>query len=238
MYFFLHIPKSAGTAVKTITANHSNSINSRKILDISNLETKPLVINRTQYKVVFGHYGIKFIQQHAQKGDKRATFLRDPYQRLISLYNYWESGQAKGCSDVTDIVNGRDFESFMLSEEPVIKEQLCNIQTWMLAADYRMPERIRLKNLKPWEVLSLAKLNLQQFDFIGFQEDFSLSMLNFANQLDIPGDAIPNERVNKTVKNNEIKLTDDLIELMHPFVKLDIELYDYARMLARKKGFI
>ena len=233
MYFFLHIPKSAGTSVKTTIAENSKKIAHKDILDISNRETSDLILDRNNKKLVVGHYGVDFIQQHFRQGDKKLTFLRSPESRLLSMYNYWSSGQASTSSSKSS--EGLSLVEFLKCENTSRLEQIDNIQTWLIASDYRFSQRERLKSLKPWELLSLAKFNLMQFDFIGFQEYYDSSMLRLGNILDF--------EYKKTSPINETKLKNVIIcdesrSLIKPFIYLDNELYAFALRLAKERGWL
>ena len=62
MDFFLHIPKSAGTAVRTLIAKNSKTITPDQLLGVYDNETSIDSIDRDKYKIVFGHFGMNFIR--------------------------------------------------------------------------------------------------------------------------------------------------------------------------------
>lgn len=233
MYFFLHIPKSAGTAVKTTIGNQCSSIKPNSILDVSNREADCFDnIDRDEVKFIIGHFGIDFIQKYSKKGDKKITFLRKPEDRLMSMYRYWSSGQASTTS--ADRTVGMSFAEFLKCNDRIVAEQVENIQTWMLASDYRNDQRKRLERLKPFELLSLAKFNLMSFDFVGFQEHYDESMSGLGDLLGFEYEVT--ERINKTVLD-EFELSAEHKEI-DSNINLDSELYSFALKLAKKRGWL
>jgi len=84
---FQHIPKCAGTSInKEISRNfHKQDICPEKLNNLENFSAKEL----NSYNYFSGHYdswriglipGPKFV----------FTFLRDPQERIISLFNFWQ----------------------------------------------------------------------------------------------------------------------------------------------------
>ena len=91
-YFFLHIPKTAGTTLNTV---FDNNLESGSVLDLYTEDQHRAFANVTydriaRYKMVRGHI---FIEDFEEILDgpvrfKVFTFLRDPIQRVISEYNF------------------------------------------------------------------------------------------------------------------------------------------------------
>lgn len=229
--FFLHIPKCAGTSIKTLIAEKGQAFTHREIFDISNKEESIKNIDAC-YRLVIGHFGYNFIRKFHKPGDRMITFLRDPDSRILSMYNYWSSGQAKTGSSHSSI--GLSLEDFLNQKENNVTEQLINIQTWMLASDYRYSERERLKKLKPYEILDLAKQHLSSFDFIGLQENYNNSVDVIADMYGVKKEDRSYKVINKTKYTIETHPDSSLLE---PFSYLDRELYLYAETLIQNKNW-
>lgn len=230
MDFFLHIPKSAGTAVRTLIAKNSKTITPDQLLVVYDNETSIDSIDRDKYKIVFGHFGMNFIRKFKQPEDRIFTFLRDPHDRLISFYNYWISGQANSVG--SELSKNMSIDEFLASDIDNIKEQVNNIQTWMYAADYRIRERKRLENLLNYEILAIAKNNLEKFDFIGFQDTFNDSMIQLAPLVGIDPSSLKLKKINET----KLKTLDKIdISKTKKYISLDMHIYEIAKKISKIK---
>lgn len=168
LYFFLHMPKTAGTTFRHILYNHidqAHILPSRKFLkgelkgkylsgsDL--LMTFDMKNIHQQFQVVCGHYGIQMQTQFSIK-PKVITFIREPYQRTISHLNHIKNkNPTYSKHSLIDIWADK-------------KELLCNFQSRRLGY---IPKQDNRESF------------LQTFDsiyFVGLTEKFdqSLSLLN------------------------------------------------------------
>ncbi|ANP46392.1 sulfotransferase family 2 domain-containing protein [Candidatus Viadribacter manganicus] len=164
---FLHIPKCGGTTVfqhfKTnIGGGRSGKIAQFDSVNFSTLDDKTLERSR-RARFVSGHFGWTALTKTSADAF-RFTVLREPYDRLVSLYKF---SRAKQHSDnpifsaVFEAAKQRSFEDFCLSKEPELKTLIDNAMTRALADDYypySPPE--------PRYVLHWAKQHVDQLDLV------------------------------------------------------------------------
>jgi hypothetical protein len=123
-------------------------------------------------------------------------------------------------------------DEFLASDIDNIKEQVNNIQTWMYAADYRIRERKRLENLLNYEILAIAKNNLEKFDFIGFQDTFNDSMIQLAPLVGIDPSSLKLKKINET----KLKTLDKIdISKTKKYISLDMHIYEIAKKISKIK---
>ncbi len=164
---FLHIPKCGGTTVfqhfKTnIGGGRSGRIAQFDSMNFAKLDAKALERSR-RARFVSGHFGWTALSA-AGADAFRFTVLREPFDRLVSLYKFSRTKQHSDnpiFSAVFEAAKQRSFGDFCLSTEPELKALIDNAMTRALADDY-YPH----SSAEPRHVLRAAKEHVDQLDLV------------------------------------------------------------------------
>lgn len=233
---FIHIPKTAGTSLRFVLERFYEKeeidlIYEEKIKEFKNLPE----FERSNKKVYFGHfpYGL---HNYIPQPYIYATILREPIERVVSLYSYVYKDPTHpfyGKFDFTKIPISRFVESGITLETD-------NEQTRFLSGID--PEFGQCSS----EMLETAKENLRKdFLVVGLSEYFdeTVLLLKLALGWKIPlQESLKNflfstsspyyekTNVSKHRINKEELLTDDLNAIIK-YNEFDIQLYSYAEKL-------
>lgn len=212
--FFMHIPKAAGTSVRTAL---DAAIGARLVLaypgnprfDLDATLTAPL----PERAVVFGHYnwGLHFL---FRQEPRYATILRDPVQRIWSWYRYMRSVET--------------FPFYEAAQEMSVGEmvrtgnvQLNNHMTAMLAG-----RPVRGPN--DGEALGMALDHLGRFEWVGLHTE--VSRMSAALSAIVGADLGPIPSLNAT-PGAEMPPEDAKIVRQHN--ELDLAVFRYGLDLIR-----
>jgi hypothetical protein len=229
---FLHIQKTAGTSLVHLAAEQYgvNSIISHG----DYVNKSPLEFSSIPF--VSGHFGFAYIEPLI-KNRKIFTFLREPRERIISLYYYF-CKQPIEIYPIHEIAHNNSFESFLelgLSS-PLVYSRIWNHQAWQLAYGYdTSPDRKFIHSFTSKQILSLAKYHLCKMDFIGIVERMDKDVEELSMLLNWSGVCKP-ARVNVTSNRKSLsELSNREIMLLDELTSLDKVLYDAAiRMKSRR----
>lgn len=224
---FLHVQKTAGTSIMEMARELYGIAGVVSHADFMDLGRDGC----NQYPFVSGHFGYDFAEPLLK--DRYAfTFLRDPMERLISLY--WFSRSAPEDNILYNSAKQYSFDEFLqlgrriTGEEPhPLRPQLWNNQTYQLAHGYGSD--VEIDDCDPKALLARAMLNLRKFDFIGFTESFeSDSRKIFRNLARFR--RLTKYQSNITVdRPRASELPNTTIALLREMTNLDRELYRHAR---------
>lgn len=137
---FLHIPKSGGSTLnRHFKWNIGNGRSGRLASLDSMTGCDAAAIARAQRaRFVSGHFGWKSLKA-VDRDAFRFTVLRDPYERLKSLYRFSRSRPPSlhpVFERVFEAARREPFEAFCLSEEPDVRALVDNAQARALAGDF------------------------------------------------------------------------------------------------------
>jgi hypothetical protein len=169
---FLHIQKTAGTSVHAMAHGVYGKENT-----ISHADYQKLGVDGCRKKAfVSGHFGHVFASR-LMEGRYSFTFLRDPVDRLISMYGYCRSHQDT-TSVVFDAAKKLDLYEFLgRADQTEFREMLWNHQVWQLGygwgADINTRPWLTINSFGEDDLLEIAKQNLLRFQYVGFVETFS-----------------------------------------------------------------
>lgn len=140
MLYFMHVPKTAGTSLRTLVTRALFPGRVRDVYeDYGYWNTAALRRHVGEGDVLYGHFCHGF---HALLGDRRpryVTVLRDPVERVVSLY--WHQRKSP-TSPFHALINGQDL-SIADFVEARLTEETDNHQVRMLAAHYGRLRRWR-----------------------------------------------------------------------------------------------
>ncbi len=233
---FLHIPKAAGSTLHQIIDRQYKSeliftidpTNAKASKDKLSLLDE---VEKSKIKVVKGHmsFGWHKILPHNYT---YITMLRDPIERVISLYCYILSYPQHYLYDLL-IEKNMSLRDFVQSG---ISAEIENCQTRLLSGMEELIQKPFVNSGKcPVEWLEIAKKNLaEDFMIFGITERFDESLILFQQSL---GWNIPlyiKENVNKN-RISISEISEDDLRLITTANQLDIELYRYGIELFNQK---
>ncbi len=211
----LHIPKTAGTSFRNILKEVYGE-NAVVRFDINNKGVVRLnqefYTNKKlpQAKVIHGHFAYKDIntQFDLPEDIQKITWLRNPVERVISNYFYLESRLKT-----------------LLNEEQNNLNILSKMQRSLI--EYARDDVNRNRQSK-----FLSGITLEEFDFVGIQEDFENDLIEISKTL--KWEKLPNNlHQNKTtVKKNHLDI--EIIKEIEWLNQNDMELYKNALHLRGK----
>lgn len=194
LYLFIHLPKSAGSSFNKHCNKHFSQKNrltiSPQILEVANNDIKKIITQTKKYfkqlnpnkkkdlLYITGHnlpYGLHRLVSN-QKKPFYFTFLRDPAQRITSLYNYYSQWYE---NDLDPQKNNNQLYNQIL----LINKRRPNFLKWyqqkFLPAKNKFPNPScttfykKLGFLAPGKVTKkTAQKCWQKFSFVGLTESF------------------------------------------------------------------
>ncbi|MEZ5003164.1 MAG: FkbM family methyltransferase [Chitinophagales bacterium] len=222
-FIFIHIPKTAGSTLRTIFSKEFNP-NERYLISSGNTvppEYQYEVANKTlkfinksdalkDFSLIYGHLPFD-LDYFPEEIVKFGCFLREPIKRVISSYNY--------------ILTSPLHPLYPLVKDKSIIEyagnrnlQLDNLQLRLIIGK---PKGDISKN-----DFEMAKKNLtDHFSFVGLTEYFDLSMVFLKEILDWKSYPLIKA---KNVTKHKNQVTKEEIESLKKIYEYDILLYEYA----------
>ncbi len=225
LLLFLHIPKAAGTTLKSVL---SRQCSLGEILHIDGRDPKSSIEeiealpteDKMGIKCVAGHMPFGLHAYFAQSATY-ITFLRDPVDRIISHYYYVRTSPQHYLHEVV-MSKQMTLMDYSASD---ISSELSNGQTRLISG-YEEPEATK-------ETLALAKENLSKhFAFVGLTERFDESLVLLARQFGWRNVFYVERNVTKDRPRRE-EIPDEVLAQIRAQNALDWELYIFAKhMLA------
>jgi hypothetical protein len=210
--FFLHIPKTAGTSVTELVERNFEPDACRRITDIH----KPIDQIREDIEIALLE-GAEFISGHVSfdaivpfvNDLQIMTLLRNPLERIISVYRFWNTQSNNGKRSVAErlaieYAKSNTFSAFIRCRHPVITSSTRNEQCHTIAGQQGalLPDRLFLR----------ALTNIEKMSF-GIVEKLasSLQVMSSELRINIQGMTTLNATPPTIVKPN--LLDEDLLEL-------------------------
>ena len=234
--YFLHIPKTAGTAMRTYLESQFDAADVCPHLDMHTiLPERPSAL--AQYRLICGHHG-SYLPQLLGREPVTMTIMRDPVARSVSHFRH-----LKSCGQhwLSERVEGASFEDFVCGEFGA--PELLNFQTRFLAlrdiqADHFGHSALRLgdadglvaKYTDP-ALYDAARRRLDDMAFVGIQERFGDLLMLLAYTFGwSPVSDFP--RFNRArTPFDESQLTPRALERVHEYTRIDRAVYEHAKGL-------
>ncbi len=247
VYYFSHIPKTGGTSFTAILDRffHADEIFSPQLWwDVGDVQQ----VRQQKYRFFRGHFGMG-AQALSESKLHTLTILRDPLKMAYSAYRYV---QRESNTKVHDYVVGQGltFEDFLqdprtknLAQNRLFKSlalgagiPLDGADLVVTAENYRSHKRQwnkAVKGMDSEEKISLAKAYLDGCFWVGFLEQFELSLMLLCQQMSWPVIGVT-EKLNKHPEPPEIsELAKSLVQKMNG---IDYQLYNHAKRTFDQKA--
>ena len=246
--YFLHIPKTAGTSLRSII---EEQFSKSQIAPFSYMHELADTVRRDKnellrYSLFAGHLGHTLISL-LPKPPRVITMIREPISRTISRFKNLMRNRARKAVGYERFLDPEatidDFLSF-----PPTRRLITNFQVRNLALDFDLmktyydddgreilPKQAKLlsytySDMSDEELLAKAKQRLASFDFVGITDKFAESMelllttFGWTTTMTVPHlNALPDSRL------TEQTLPSETVSLIQSCTRLDAELYQFAR---------
>jgi hypothetical protein len=246
--FFLHIPKTGGTALHNLLA--SNYRESQICPERHNHLVNMTIGEVRAFRLFSGHFDWSSMMLVPAGSRRIVTLLRDPAARLLSMYRFLRAhdpGYARACNlDLILLANECSANEFFnlssVRASPWFNNGLVHAFAGTIGfgrweRSRAIGEQPTLVRDDPGKALDLAKERLGECTAFGLFEAFEQSVRLIASKLGLPTPATikremalediagihPHIRMVKT-----IELTDTLAHSIAPLIALDQKLYAFA----------
>ncbi len=236
---FIHVPKTAGTTVKTILRRQRPESRVRNVGNVlkgyergraaTEAAGRQLLSDRETWAVK-AHIPFGF-QRYLPPDARYMTFLREPIERVISNY-YHEARHPVRRGEVPRLVRAEDLLS---AQRPFLD----NLQTRMLSDELHAFDVPATP-----ELLEQAKRNLRdRFVFVGITERFDESLLMLNAVLGLPLGTYRSEKAATEYKVRRLgmvrpkaaDLAPEALEVIERHNELDRELYAFGCALFEQR---
>lgn len=228
---FMHIQKTAGTALMQVMAAHYGEGN--YISHDDYLTKSPADIARLPF--VAGHFGHAYAAP-LLPGRYGFVFLRDPVERLLSFYSFCLTHYSSQNEDFFRLARSVPFDRFleMAADSPNDFSQVWNNQTWMLAHGWGVAGCF--DDFSEEDLVRLAIRHLDDFAYVGFTETFHDDVLNILHDLGIRNPPPP-ERHNSSPHRLSVDMLPTATRrLADRLTALDRHVYEHAWSAYLRRG--
>jgi hypothetical protein len=180
---FLHIQKTAGTSVQAMARVAYGNLQV-----VSHGDYISLGAEGCRHKAfVSGHFGFDYAKS-LMTGRYNFTFLRNPQERIFSLYRYCRSSPRSG--GLNEIAKQYDFGTFLQSAvDSEFFSHVWNNQVWQLSYGFGSNTIVHSSQADSEHLLMLAKENMDKMNYIGLVETFEKDIGKIFTQKAYPLDA-------------------------------------------------
>jgi hypothetical protein len=223
---FLHIQKTAGSSIVHLAQQFYGE----------NLVSHGDYWGKTYEQLrhigfVSGHIGYHFAQ-HLMGRRFSFTFLRDPRERILSMY-YFCRNRNPGEFEIYRKAHEMELAQFLKAgfSDPCVRMHIWNNQVWQLAYGYTHLDTRTIDDFGETELLNLAKEHLLEFSYVGFTETFDSDAAAILAALRFP-ETKQMLRLNDSPDRPVVtELPASTRSLLDELTVLDRQLYSYARTL-------
>ena len=207
MIIFLHIPKTGGSTLRDILHRQYGGPH---ILRYSP-NTPAQALHKPGIQCVYGHcrYGVHV---HTRKKTTYIAFLRDPLDRILSMYYFIRS---RPQNNMYPKVIKMSLKEFVTCPEPRIQLPLHNHQTRMISGKKHPELKMAIDNIK------------KDFAVVGITEMYPESIFMMKKALGWGDVSYRKENVNHR-RREKTNIPDRIKQIIRENNQLDYELYAYA----------
>jgi len=227
----MHIQKTAGTSItEAVRPYYQNDVVSHG--DYLNYDTASL----NNVRFISGHFGFEYARQFMD-GRYSFTFLRDPVDRILSLY-YFSRSRDPAEFPIYRAAHEMDLADYLRAgfDREDVYAYLWNLQAWQLACGWDDPQEREIPNFTEEQILGRAKAHMMEFHYVGLVENIAVDSKVILANLHVP---VPTALVPANLTPGRPH-RDDLpaatIRLAEELTRLDAALYEHAKDLS-KRGF-
>jgi len=215
---FMHIQKTAGSSFRVFFERFTNNIYT------FHAEENPCPAEKACF--INGHFGFSFMKNTTY--DHSFTILRDPIERIISLYRYGSSEISSWA--ISDPARSLNFLEWISTDNPDVRCQIDSFYVRIITDEIAEPFENRIA-----DSLALALKRYSDFSAVGDQSNLRPFCKKVASLLDIPIFTMPLHNFAKhhvSTSNNyppRPKLTPEVQHRLGQLTRLDYEVYNRFR---------
>jgi hypothetical protein len=240
-FFFMHIPKTAGTSLRALLEQRFNKNEICPISYVTEFQNTPdPTAYLKQYRFIRGHLPYDYIRRLLGYDPITLTMLRHPVDRLVSNWAFFqELVIPEGLVPPKYMMRARtlSLEEFVAEivayQQPGTASKMGNIQTIQLGADTQTlyskedSEDVVLQHSSEID-LACAKQVLPTFAWVGLTERYEDSLALMAYTFGWwPVRTI--RRLNVTARRPQLsQLSPTLLDQCNAICQLDLQLYEHA----------
>jgi len=225
----MHIQKTAGTSItEAVRPYYRNDIVSHG----DYLKHDPASLKNIRF--ISGHFGFEYARQFMD-GRYAFTFLRDPVERILSLY-YFSRTRDPAEFPIYRLAHELDLAEYLRAgfDRKDVNTYLWNQQAWQLACGWTEGAQ-EIPDFTEAQILEQAKAHVMEFNYIGFVESFAADSKAILANLRVPPERlVPANLTPARPHRNDLPAAT--IRLAEELTRLDAALYEHAKDLWRR-GF-
>jgi len=231
---FVHLPKTGGKTFRQICKRQFKNCKQLRIMNIYALEylTKLSLEERATFDFIHGHFPLSFLPE-MPKRFRYFTWLRDPVNRTISLYNYWKHSKRtfKAPGAATVHKQNMTFEDFITTNDDEIKY-------WQYP--YLNYLGLGIKNTgNPVEIMErgieqAARVLLTHFDFVGITERYDEGLEYLQKTFGFRTDHTI-QNVTPAWAKAKTGVTDEQRDRLREWLKPEYIIYEFAKKIFEER---
>jgi hypothetical protein len=243
---FIHTVKTGGTSINSYFKEYMGSGPGGGMVrfdDFAQTQDKASLIARgRQARYVAGHISWNTFQQVCNEDTFSFTIMREPYDRLRSLYHYFRSIPAdfRGAPLVADVRN-MSLAEFLTSNHEWVRFHADNFVARQFSGSLDV---FPANSAERADFAARAITNLSGVSYMGFHDDYERA---FADIVRVAGLPVPaaSPQINVTAEHlgtateraaARAAFDTETRELAYPLVEADLIIYNHFDRLRREAG--
>lgn len=220
---FVHVPKTAGTSVRSIVEYIYPQNQAIRIADYHKKVSIPDFI-----QFVNGHVPTYF-QKHLSVSPLIMTLLRDPIERIISVHRFWRSlplsDQSGETMNAIALAHQLSLPDFLTSDEPPLEGELRNFHCRWIG---NIHEGVDWNSA---QLLENAKAVIKNSFWVGIVERLDESLECLAHALALPAQWYEGRLNASPPVDSDMTVPAWALEVARARNQQDYDLYEYANQV-------